>query len=242
MNRFIVSALALGAAALSSACASTNAARDPHPDHRLAHMLKAESKAAHSDSPCLELWEDRDKTADCERVVNELERLYAEFPRHQRVLFVNAFMQYQYGRPEQAQFLLDELLSTPGSHPEAAILRAQLALREGSSTRARKLLQTQLRLRPDHSGLHETMSSALYLSGRYDEASHHLELARVLGAPAARIRYHEGLLLEAQGQVQSACNAYAAAYQSSDRNSQPLHRLIGLSRNSHCANTLTALR
>ncbi len=244
-SQFLYRPLLATVAILSaSGCASMEAQRNlnPDPNDRLNHMLQLDERAEQRGSQCREIWADRGKTVDCERIAREVDRLYAEFPYQQRVVLTHAFMQHDYGRRDSAQFLLDQLLGQPGSFPEAAILRSQLALAEGNMTRAKSLLKQQIKLAPDHAGLHETLSSVFYLEGQYDKSQHHLNLATILDAPDWRVTYHRGLILEAQDNTEAACHAYQGAAQLKPDFRAPIARLIGLSQHAACANSLKALR
>jgi tetratricopeptide (TPR) repeat protein len=54
--------------------------------------------------------------------------------------------------------------------------------------------------RPDSSG-HDTVGWALYRLGRYDQAAASIEAARALGADDARLRFHDGAIRLARGDV-----------------------------------------
>jgi predicted Zn-dependent protease len=125
----------------------------------------------------------------------------------------NAVLAYDDQQPAEAQQLLDLILVQQRSHPDAAVLRARIAVEEGNVPFARRLLEQQIKLVPDHSGLHETFAATLYLDGRMDEARGELTMAGALGAPRWRIAYHLGLIEEAEGRTDEASRFYAEAVQ-----------------------------
>ena len=123
----------------------------------------------------------------------------------------NAVVAYDDRDPIQSQQFLDQVLAQPGRYPDAAVLRARIAIEEGNVPFARRLLEQQIRLVPDHSGLHETLGAALYLDGRLPEATLELTTARALGAPGWRVAYHLGLVEEAAGRFDEASRHYGEA-------------------------------
>ena len=60
--------------------------------------------------------------------------------------------------------------------------------------------RASVRERPDWSG-HDTVAWALYRLGRFDEAVASIAAARALGADDARLRFHEGAIQVARGDV-----------------------------------------
>jgi len=144
----------------------------------------------------------------CDRLERELERLVAVCPGHAPTLIVNAVLAYENQQPVRAQQLLDSVLSRPQGQPDAAVLRARIAIEEGNLNYARRLLDTQIRLVPDHAGLHETLAAQLYVEGKMAEAATELQLAGKLGAPRWRIAYHLGLIEESAGRADEALKLY----------------------------------
>jgi tetratricopeptide (TPR) repeat protein len=149
--------------------------------------------------------------AACEQYRREIERLSAVCPAHVPTLMANAVISYDDGQREKAQQFLDRSLGQPGSHPDAAALRARIAIEEGNAPFARRLLEQQIRLAPNHAGLRETNGGALFLAGQLDGARRELAAAATLGAPAWRVAYHLGLIEEAAGRVAEARRYYAEA-------------------------------
>jgi len=149
--------------------------------------------------------------SECERLRRELERLAVICPGHAPTLMANAVLAYDEHQPVKSQQLLDLILAQPRSYPDAAVLRARIAIEEGNLPSARRLLEQQIRLVPDHAGLHETYGAALYLGGLLPEARRELKTAGALGAPRWRIAYHLGLVEEASGRFDDARRYYAEA-------------------------------
>ena len=149
--------------------------------------------------------------AECERLKREIARLGVVCPGHAPTLMANAVIAYEDGQPAESQQLLDLILSQPRAYPDAAVLRARIGIEEGNLPFARRLLEQQIKLVPDHSGLHETLAATLYLDGRFQEATDALRMAGVLGAPRWRIAYHLGLIEEASGRIVEASRFYVEA-------------------------------
>jgi Tfp pilus assembly protein PilF len=154
---------------------------------------------------------DRRGVSDCAELEQELERLAIVCPGHPPTLLANAAVAYEAHRPVKSQQFLDQILSPGRSAPDAAVLRARIAIDEGNLPFASRLLDQQLKLAPDHAGLHETYGAALYLGGHLTEARHELTMASALGAPRWRIAYHLGLVEEAAGQLDLARKYYGEA-------------------------------
>jgi predicted Zn-dependent protease len=152
-------------------------------------------------------------TSECDRLRREIERLAVVCPGHAPTLMANAVIAYDDQRPAEAQQDLDLILAQPRPFPDAAVLRARIALEEGNVPFARRLLGQQIKLVPDHPGLHETYAAALYLDGNLSDAREELTMAAVLGAPRWRIAYHLGLIEEASGRSDEASRLYAEALQ-----------------------------
>ena len=152
-------------------------------------------------------------TSECDRLRREIERLTVVCPGHAPTLMANAVIAYDDQRPAEAQQVLDLILAQPRPFPEAAELRARIAIEEGNVPFAKRLLEQQIKLVPDHPGLHETFAAALYLDGNLSGARTELTMAAVLGAPRWRIAYHLGLIEEASGRNDEASRLYAEALQ-----------------------------
>jgi len=123
----------------------------------------------------------------------------------------NAVIAYDGHRPVQSQQFLDQILAQSRTYPDAAVLRAQIAIEDGNVPFARRLLEQQIKLAPDHAGLHETYGATLYLGGQLPEARRELTMAGALGAPRWRVAYHLGLVEEASGRPDEAGRYYSEA-------------------------------
>jgi hypothetical protein len=64
------------------------------------------------------------------------------------------------------------------------VLRAQIALEEGNVPFARRLLEQEIMLVPDHAGLHEVHAATLFVDRRLDEARAELTRAAALRCAA----------------------------------------------------------
>ena len=149
--------------------------------------------------------------SECERLQREIERLAIVCPAHAPTLMANAVIAYDQQRPAEAQQMLDVVLAQPRAYPDAAVLRARIAIEDGNIPFARRLLAQQIRLVPDHAGLHETHAAALYLDGNLQESRTELTMAGALGAPRWRIAYHLGLIEETSGRSDEATRLYQEA-------------------------------
>lgn len=166
--------------------------------------------------------------SECERLRHEIERLVLVCPGHVPTLMANAVIAYDEHQPVKSQQFLDQILADARSHPDAAVLRARIAIEEGSLPFARRLLKQQIRLAPDHAGLHETYGATLYLERQLPDAARELAAADALGAPRWRIAYHLGLVAEASGRVEEARRYYTEALAANPGWAPAQSRLKGL--------------
>jgi len=193
---------------IASACATTSPLLRQQcydPDAQLAAVLQPLEQARANGCNASAV---KNGESDCDRLRRELDRLLVVCPVHAPTLIANAVFAYDERQPVKAQQLLDQVLAQPGSYPDAVVLRARIAVEEGNVPFARRLLEQQIRLVPDHAELHETLGATLYLAGRLPEATRELETARALGAPAWRIAYHLGLVAEGAGRFDEAIQRY----------------------------------
>jgi tetratricopeptide (TPR) repeat protein len=168
--------------------------------------------------------------ADCDNLRREIERLALICPGHAPTLLTNAVIAYEGGQTLKAQQFLDRIFERPGSHPDAAILRARIAIEEGNIPFARRFLEEQILLAPDQAVLRETHAGVLYLAGDGDRARTELNAASELGAPRWRIAYHLGLIEEAQGRMDAAKRFYTEAIAGNPDFAAAKARLNGLGR------------
>lgn len=150
---------------------------------------------------------------ECDRLQAEIARLAVVCPGHAPTLMANAVIAYDEHRPNESQQFLDLILSQPRPFPDAAVLRAQIALEEGNVPFARRLVEQQLMLVPDHAGLHEVRAATFFVERRLDDARAELARAGALGAPRWRIAYHLGMIEELSGHPDEAARLYMEALQ-----------------------------
>lgn len=222
--------------ALGSGCASMSDHRDNNlePNERLDQLLALYQEARHDGSSCHEIHRAYSAVNDCDRIQREVERLALEFPANERISMTNAVMQFESGRYDKAQYTLDQLLSRPGPHPEAAILRSRIAMQDGNTSRARVILEREIRLSPDYAELREALAAAYYVEGKYKESRAALSAAGRLGASGWKIAYHEGLLREAKKDWANACRFYLVAIDQKPDFREAVSRLVGLSEHEVC--------
>ena len=115
---------------------------------------------------------------------------------------------YEAGDARRATNLLDDVLALQPVHPEAAVLRARIALEQGNTLHARTLLEDQANLKPDHAGIQEALASAYHMDGHDEEALAALDRADMLGAPEHRVLYNRGLIEEKRGNPDLAISLY----------------------------------
>ena len=202
--------VAFASACLLLACQSTPPPNPLAARSRLEPLLEAWERARTEDGGCEERGPTETPLTDCEAVSNGIARLVIEFPRDPDILLAAAVVDFERGRKGNALKTLDVLRSVQAIHPEAAILRARIAIEEGNLRFARRLLNEQRELTPDHAGLWEMLASVAYLEEEYVEADLTLGIASRLGAPAWRVAYHRGLVAEASSQPGRAIRAYEA--------------------------------
>jgi tetratricopeptide (TPR) repeat protein len=111
----------------------------------------------------------------------------------------------------RSQQLLDQIFSAGIVPPEAAVLRARIAIEQGNLQFAIRFLDQQIHQTGDSAGLRETFASALFLAGRLDEAETQLSISEKLGAPPWRVAYGRGLIDEARGRFREAGSRYQEA-------------------------------
>lgn len=151
------------------------------------------------------------EAGECDRLRREIERLALVCRGHLPTLMANAVIAYDEHERERSQQFLDLILADAPNSPDAAVLRARIALEEGNVPFARRFLEQQIKMAPDHAGLHETYGATLYLERRLAEARNELAMAGALGAPRWRVAYDLGLVEEAAGRLDEARRLYAEA-------------------------------
>ena len=217
-RRLAVAALSVGVVSCASHQSPVTAQLCVNPDAQLVEMVPPLVSGSCRDTGA----------AECDRLTQALQRLSAVCPAHVSTTLVNAVLAYQEQQPARAQQLLDEILARPQSQPDAAVLRARIAIEEGNLVFARRLLGQQLQLAPDHASLHETFAAALYVDGDLAAAVKELTVAGTLGAPRWRVAYHLGLIQEADGHEDEAIKLYEEALQGRPEFSAAASRLKAL--------------
>jgi tetratricopeptide (TPR) repeat protein len=149
----------------------------------------------------------------CDVLRRQIERFSIDCPNNPDVLMANALLTFDSHNLARTQQLLDELLNLPVTYPEAAVLRARIALEQGNMQFALRFLREQINQSGDHAGLRETYASTLYLTGRFEEAMTQIGIAQRLGAPVWRVAFCQGLIEEATGKFDAAKLRYQEALQ-----------------------------
>lgn len=152
-----------------------------------------------------------DSGIHCDSLRAQIQRLAVDCGNNPDVVMANALLAFDARNYARAQQLLDELLGLHVSYPEAAVLRARIAMEQGNSQFALRFLDQQIRQTGDNAGLRETYASALFVSNRLNEAEAQLLAAKRLGAPVWRIAYGQGLIEESRGNFEDAKRRFQEA-------------------------------
>jgi tetratricopeptide (TPR) repeat protein len=80
----------------------------------------------------------------------------------------------------------------------------------GASPELLAAAEKSLAARPDSAG-HDLLAWTLYRLGRYDEAAVEIQAARNYGADDARLRFHEGVIARARGELEAGAALLARA-------------------------------
>ena len=164
----------------------------------------------------------------CRALKAEIERIAFVCPNHLPSLMTSAVLAYEGGERVKALQRLNTIFDLVTVHPDAATLRARIALEEGNAPFALMFLKEHLELSLDHAPLREAYAAAMFLSGDLEGAETQLKIAEKLGAPRWRIAYHLGLFEERQGREQNARHLYREASDLRPGWGVPLSRLKGL--------------
>ncbi|MFK7895270.1 MAG: tetratricopeptide repeat protein [Myxococcota bacterium] len=202
--------LLLCTTALAACQTPTRPAPNPHSARsRLGPLLESWERAKRQDGGCEQRRPQETPHVDCDKISLAIERLAVEFPRDADVLLAAAAATFDRHKNEDALKTLDVLRSIQPIHPDAAVLRARIAIDEGNLRFAHRLLEEQRELTPDHSGLWELLAAVAYLEEEYAQADRGLDIAARLGAPPWRIAYHRGLVAESTLRLKQAEAEYA---------------------------------
>lgn len=206
--------------ASASSCVSNGLGYRDHevdPDVRLAELL---DEYEHMKNDRI--------VVDQGRARNMIEALSFDYPAHVPTLLANAMISFEEADYVNSQRYLDRLFSVRAIHPEAAVLRSRLSLREGNVPAAEKLLSDHIRHAPDHHALHEAMAEVYFLTARYEEALQSVAVAEDLGAPDWRMSFNRGLIAETRGNLQQAAGHYAEALQCNPEMRDAERRMLGV--------------
>jgi Flp pilus assembly protein TadD len=221
-------AIAVSTAGCASSPSEPRAVTDFDPEERLEALLVEWRALPEPGRSCETTPRAREAVRDCGQLRAEFEALVLEFPRDPRVRLAAAAVARDASDRARALSHLDALLSVTPAQPEAAVLRARLAVEEGNLALARRVLREQIALAPAHAALREAEAGVLYLSGDRPGAYAALDAAEALGAPAWRVAYHRGLLEEGGGDRIRALDHYRAASEANPSFAPARERSAGL--------------
>jgi predicted Zn-dependent protease len=184
--------------------------RDPdcNPDSRLAKLMAhyQDCKTGHIPDG-----DDGQVLFDCDRVTTDIQHLVLEFPQHAPTMMANAVIAYDAHDLPRAENYVDQALSLEPINPEAAILKSRISIEAGNLPSAKRLLEEQVHLTPDHAALRESYSAVLFLEGDLSAANAQLDAAERLGAPDWRVAFNRGLIAEKAGDGRKALQQYEVA-------------------------------
>jgi tetratricopeptide (TPR) repeat protein len=215
---------------LCAGCSSPEPRNEP--DEMLAPRVAAWERSKTGESSARDLLKDTE-IHDPDLIRHQIQDLAVVYPGHVPTLMANAIVCYDAKDPVRAQQYLDRVFNICPSHPDAAILRAKIATEEGNVGFARKLLEEQVHLTPDHAGLREALSCVYYMSGRLDDARLTLDAAARLGSPPWRVSFNRGLIEEAAGHTVEAKHFYEETLTLNADCAAAGSRLRGLGESSH---------
>ncbi len=222
---------AVFALALLAGCqSSATPASDPMPGDPDAAVAKLRDAWAMSraDRPHASTNLGSRKVASRVMLRRQAENVVFRHPNHVDARMLCALMAYDAEDSVESARHLDYLLRRQPSAPDAALLRARIAIEAGNPSLAERLLMLQARLRPDHAGLRETLASVRFFGGDLTSAHAELDAAEQLGADPARIAYNRGLLVEQSGDSGTAAAHYQRALDLSPGWSLARARMKGL--------------
>ncbi len=211
--------------ATCAGCASAPVSSEP--DELLRPRVAAWERTKTGDFNVRDLVKDTE-VHDPDVIRHQIQELSLVYPGHVPTLMANAIVCYDSKMPEDAQQYLDRVFKIRPAHPEAAILRARIATEEGNTGFARKLLEEQVHLTPDHAGLREALAGVYFVLDRFDDARVTLDAAGRLGAPDWRVSFNRGLIAEATGNIAQAREFYADALRQNEECAGARSRLRGL--------------
>lgn len=211
------------AAVLLCGCALWNPDHEPEPDTVLAALLADHAgQAGHAAAA------PRRDDVNRERLRYEVERLATRHPNHVPSQVAAAAIALDGGDRMRAQAYADRALALAPADVEARTLRVRIAVADGATELARRLVDDGLRARPDAAALYESSAWLHQIDGEAEAALVALTLAERLGAPAWRVAFHRGLVEEQRGDDAAAERHYRAALDADAGCEAAAHRLAGL--------------
>lgn len=176
--------------------------REINPDVEVPQLINSWQKARESEL------NRGDRMLASNEIRRQLERIAFEYPEHVPSLLACGIIAFEMREFESSARYLDRVFELEPMHPGAAILRSRIALAEGNTPYARRLLEEQIQMAPDDGELRAALAAVARLENEYDEARAHLESARRLGADEWRIAYNQGLVEEAAGNRDEAIRMF----------------------------------
>lgn len=226
------SLLAVAAAVLFSACqtaAPPTCDTPKDPDVAICELRAAWQSAPgcqlYSGAPCASGGETRSRAM----VRRQAENLAFRYPDHIDTRMFCGILAYEAENPVDATRHLDHVLRIRPDTPEAAVLRARIAMEDGNTQYAVRVLEDMRSLRPDSYSVREGLASAYYMNEQHELAHEAIDSAERLGAPAWRISYNRGLLAELDGELPEAYVHYRDAIAQAPDWNMPRERMEGLS-------------
>jgi tetratricopeptide (TPR) repeat protein len=221
------------------ACTSMDGYRDAiaDPDDRLDDLLILIEYQDSLDNECLDIDRPLSAVGDCGRIVVEAERILSDFPTHERTMMTLSILYYQMNRLDRAQYVLDQLLNIPGAKPEAAILRAMIALKDGNVKLAASVLTRQILLAPENDELRSALASVYYSQGEIQRARTVLNMSNETNKNQWLLSYHNGLLAETEKDWLAACSLYSSALRMQPNFGPARSRVIALAEFTDCSDT-----
>ena len=220
-------------------CTSLDGYREanPDPDDRLDDLLILIEYQNSLRNECLDIARPPSAVGDCGRIIVEAERILSDFPTHERTMMTLSILYYQMNRLDRAQYVLDQLLNIPGARPEAAILRAMIALREGNVKLAASVLTRQILLAPENDELRSALASVYYSQGEIQRARTVLNMSNETNKNQWLLSYHNGLLAETEKDWLAACSLYSSALRMQPNFGPARSRVIALAEFTNCSDS-----
>lgn len=235
MKSFKTVMLTLGAVILTGCAGTGQIAEFQEPNEQLESILSTYGVSPESGVLCQH---SSGSNHDCRALASELRTLNASYPEHQEIGLISALVEYQSGRREQAQFVLD-LLMANNLEPSVPVylLRAKIAMDEGNIALARDVIHKGLRHHPGNAEMYNHLAATFYLEGRYERADASLATADKLGLAPWKTNFLLGVLHKERLEYQSACHYFANALNLNAGHKQSIANLIELSRYDECSTT-----